>query len=194
MHVRYRAVQGIEISIALARLDRTRADANRIATQDDPDLLAEWRPYVASIRDEAARVAASSDTVVAAKSMARLGRACARCHQATGAQIAFAPAPEPAVDGKLGPEMARHQWAAAQMWDGLIGPNDDRWTAGARAFGDAPLAITAESGALGIADDVARTRALAARALVTGDQDARADLYGEMLATCAHCHATIRAP
>jgi cytochrome c553 len=88
--------------------------------------------------------------------------------------------------------MASHQWAAARMWEGLIGPSDDRWLEGARTMARSRTTIIAESGELGIADDAARTRLLAERATRLGDPDERATLYGEMLATCAHCHHAIR--
>jgi len=44
----------------------------------------------------------------------------------------------------------------------------------------------------GVSDDVARVRLLARRALAATTIDARANLYGELLATCAGCHMTIR--
>jgi hypothetical protein len=192
MHTRFAAAQGIQLAIGMDDLDRARGDARRIASLDEPGILPAWRPYVDDIRAAADQVAATTDTAPAGRAMARLGRACALCHEATGATITFPRVPAPPADGKLGPQMASHEWAAARMWEGVIGPDDDRWLAGARTLAVAPLAITAESGALGIADDVAETRLLAERAMKTGDHDARATLYGDLLATCARCHAAIR--
>lgn len=45
---------------------------------------------------------------------------------------------------------------------------------------------------LGIADDVAEIRALARHARDVDELDARARLYGDLLATCVRCHAAIR--
>jgi hypothetical protein len=41
-------------------------------------------------------------------------------------------------------------------------------------------------------DDLARIRLYANRALTAGAQDARAELLGTLLTTCAHCHAVLR--
>jgi cytochrome c556 len=186
MHARFAAAKAAEVAIALGDLERAHGEAHRIATQDEPDFLPEWRPYLDEIRATAARIETTPDTMTAAKTMAQLGRECARCHEATDAKIAFARELVPPT------EMASHQWAAARMWEGVIGPSEDRWLAGAHALSGAPLTLTAESGQLGIADDAARVKLLAQRALKPDDRDERANLFGDLLATCAHCHAVIR--
>jgi hypothetical protein len=81
------------------------------------------------------------------------------------------------------------------MWWGLIGPSNDHWIAGARALTTAPLTIVAQSATPSSeleVDDVARVRLYANRAMTTSDPDARVDLYGTLLTTCAHCHAVLR--
>jgi hypothetical protein len=88
--------------------------------------------------------------------------------------------------------MANHEWATERMWEGLVADDDALWKTGASALATARVAITAESGTLGIADDAARVHAFAAKATKASNIDERASLYGEMLARCAHCHATIR--
>lgn len=112
-------------------------------------------------------------------------------HLATSAKIVFAKDPAPTDQNRLAAQMAGHQWAAARMWDGLIGPSTERWLDGARKLAKSSLMITAESDQLGIADDAARVRLLANRALKTKIGD-RPELYGELLATCAGCHHAIR--
>ena len=194
MHARFASAKSIQVAIAVADLERAHSEARSLAAASDPDLLPDWRPFLDGVRAAATDVATTKDTIGAARASARLGAACARCHLASKARVVFPREDVPALDGKLGDRMMRHQWAAAQMWQGLIGPDDSRWQAGARELADAPLTITAESGELGIADDVARTRALATRAMRTGDQLERSGLYGDLLASCAHCHATIRQP
>ena len=192
MHARFTAAKSTELAIALGDLGRAHSEAQRIAVQDEPDFLLEWRPYLDDIRHAAGQVVASGDTVTAAKTMAQLGRACARCHEATGASIQFPKEPAPKETQALHTQMLGHQWAAARMWEGLIGPSNDRWRAGARELATSRLTLTAEGGQLGIADDAARTKLLANRALKLDDHNERATLYGDLLATCAHCHATIR--
>lgn len=91
--------------------------------------------------------------------------------------------------------MAGHQWAAARMWEGLLGPSDDRWLEGARALTTVPLDTVAQSVTPTSdvdVDDVARVRLYATRALAPAAQAAHAELFGKLLATCAHCHALLR--
>ncbi len=191
MHARFAASRRVEQAIALGDLDRARDEARTIASFDEPDVLPEWQPYFQNIQAAARQVDASKDLVVAAKTMALLGRQCAKCHAATSAKIVFATELAPKDEPRLAAQMASHQWAAARMWEGLVGPSNDRWLAGARRLAKAPLTITAESDRLGIADDAARLRLYATRALTAKPGD-RAALYGDLLATCAHCHYTIR--
>jgi hypothetical protein len=125
--------------------------------------------------------------------MAELGRRCARCHAAINAKVVFPKEEQPAQVKRLATQMFAHEWAAAQMWQGLIGPSDERWKAGATALAKAPLAIVAEGEpALGIGDDIAKVRLFANRALRAGSTDDRVSIYGDLLATCTHCHAAIR--
>lgn len=196
MHLRFAATHDMHEAIALSDLARAQQAARLVASLDEPDALPAWQPYVEDIRAAAREVIATADPAAAATTMARLGRSCARCHEALHARIELASEPPPAPDPHLRSTMAGHHWAASRMWEGLFAPSNARWLAGARALEAAPLAITADIGAPpgepAIADDVARIRLLARRALDTGDLDARSTLYGELLGTCVRCHHTIR--
>ncbi len=196
MHERMSAARGIEVAIVHSDLDRAHAEAGALTTLDEPDALETWRPFLERVTSSAHEVEIAPDVVAAARAMAKLGRECARCHEAIAAKIAFPEVPRPADDPKLRPQMLAHQWAASRMWEGLIGPSENRWLDGAQALTEARLTIVAEDDSLPnsnkIGDDIARVRLYANRAVALHDQDARTDLYGELLATCAHCHAAIR--
>jgi hypothetical protein len=90
--------------------------------------------------------------------------------------------------------MADHQWAAMQIWEGLIGPSDERWRVGATALTTVPLNIVAQAvtptSPVDV-DDVALVRLYATRALTVAPQE-RAALFGTLLAACAHCHSLLR--
>ncbi|MBS1118209.1 MAG: hypothetical protein H6Q90_437 [Deltaproteobacteria bacterium] len=197
MHLRYAATTGIRLAISLGDLDRAHAEARTIATLDEPDVLPAWRPYVDDIRAAATQITFAKDTITAAKTMANLGRRCAACHAAVpSTKIVFPKVVPPREDSKLPSQMAGHEWAAGRMWEGLIGPSPTLWLDGSTALAKAPLTITAEASEpghdLGIADDVSRVRVFATRAQKAKTLDERAQIYGELLATCAHCHFTIR--
>lgn len=195
MHQRFESARRIEQSIAFSDLDRAHREAHELATFDEPDVLLTWRPYFDAIRDAARQVELSGSVGDAARRAATLGRRCADCHDAIAARVTFPADARPPDDPRLGAMMLGHQWAATQMWFGLIGPADDRWLTGARALTTVPLTIVAQgvtpSSELDV-DDVARVRLYANRALGAMPREERAELFGTLLATCAHCHAVLR--
>lgn len=195
MHARFGAARRMEVAIALGDLDRARLEARTLAELDEPDALPVWRPYLDGIRGAARRIEAAGDPVAAARLAADLGGRCAACHVAIGARVAFADEPRPQGGARLAPQMAGHQWAAARMWEGLIGPSEPRWLDGARALTTVPINTVAQgvtpTSDLDV-DDVARIRLYATRALSPAPQVPRAELFGALLATCAHCHAVLR--
>ena len=195
MHARYTEALGVEASIARGDLDRARRQARVIDALDEPELLERWRPYLELVRVDAHRVAIAESLDTAAERAASLGRACARCHEASRARVEFAEIAAPSAHATLAEDMSRHQWAALQMWEGLIGPDDALWRTGAAGLTAMPANILAQAMTRSESDDVddvARIKLYAARAPGTVDQDARADLFGRILATCAHCHAALR--
>jgi hypothetical protein len=92
--------------------------------------------------------------------------------------------------------MLRHQWAAEQMWDGLIGPSEARWNDGIAELAEAPLV---QDEILANATPTPAIAELAADVHALGDEgrkattwEQRAAIYGRLLGTCAACHAAIR--
>lgn len=192
MHARFENVQRVERGVVTGNLDEVHAGARVLASLDEPQALPAWQPYVAAMRAAAQDLLRADDTVMAARLTAELARQCGRCHAAIGADIALREPPKPDPGPKLADTMQSHQWAVARMWEGLIAPSEERWSAGAAALQRAPLTYVAESGELGIADKVMAIRQLARRASTLSSQTERAELYGQLLGTCATCHATIR--
>ncbi len=193
MHDRFGAARRIEEAIVHSDLDRAHVEAHTIAQLDETGVLPTWQPYFEAVATSAREIERATNAGSAAHTMADLGRRCARCHDAIHAKITFPKEDQPAQDKRLATQMFAHQWAAGQMWLGLIGPSDERWKAGATALSRAPLAIVAEGEpSLGIGDDIAKVRLYANRALRASSADDRAAIYGDLLTTCTHCHATIR--
>jgi len=192
MHARFAAVQQIEQGIVTNRLGDVQTAAQSIAELEDPEIQPAWQPYLTSVRDAAKDVAAAEDIGEAAQRAARLGYQCSRCHDAIGGRVAFRGVPRPDTGQKLQATMASHQWAVSRMWEGVIGPSQERWLAGAKALQKAPMTYVAESGALGIENDVGTVRTLSRRAETVKTPLARAELFGQLLGTCVRCHAAIR--
>ena len=198
MHARFEAAHRIEEAIARSDLDGARAQAHELADLTEPEAQPRWRPFLIDLSATARQVASAGDIIAAADGAAAVGYQCGRCHAAMGITISFPDEPRPPVNVRLAFQMLGHRWAAARMWEGLIGPAEDRWTAGARALAQAPLTLVAAettilpTGAEQIGDEIARVRLYANRALAAVDAEERAATFGAILTTCARCHAAIR--
>ena len=139
--------------------------------------------------------AAAPDLPAAGALTGRLGRACSRCHEAHGAIVTFAWEPPPDEAPTLAAQMKRHQWAAARLWEGLVGPSEEMWTDGTQTLAGIRLDLAAVTGDTPRGDLAAlagKVRELASRARAVANHDARATLYGELMSTCAGCHQIAR--
>lgn len=192
MHARYGGAQRLEEAIARSDLPRAHTEAHTVSLLDEPDVLPTWRPYFEAVAETARQLETSGDITAAAKLFGTLGVRCAHCHDASGARLVL---PPPSVLAAGSATMAEHQKAALEMWEGLMAPSDVHWRAGALALTTVPLTMVAQAvtpSSEQDVDDVAKVRLYARRALDAGDHEARAEVFGSLLATCAHCHALLR--
>lgn len=191
MHVRYAAALDLEAAVALGDLTRVRVDARTIDVLVEPGAVGQSREMAESVRFAAHRVAIADSLVTAGERAATMGRACGRCHEATHATVTFLEPASPPPDDL----MRQHQRAGLQMWEGIIAPDDRLWRTGATGLLAMPpslLANVATRSPSDDLDDIARIARDARRALDTTDHDARATLFGQILGSCAHCHAALR--
>jgi hypothetical protein len=196
MHRRFAATVSVREAIERGDLSAVRTAARTITLLAEPDVLPEWQPFVAAIQTAAHEVIAAGDPASAARSFATLGERCADCHVAAKAREERVLVGWSASTIRVESRMNDHHWASGRLWDGLVGVSDKTWLAGAETLERAPLTIVAEGDVpghrLGIADDVARVRLLARRAQTARTSHERAEIYGQLLSTCASCHQTIR--
>ena len=196
MQAHFTLVVDVQRAITRGHLDAARESARALLAYDAPDIEG-GAPFVADMKQAATALVAAKDLPTAGTLAAVLGRTCSRCHEATNAVIAFAWEPQPEPDPSLRVQMQRHQWAAARLWEGLIGPSDEMWNQGAAALTATHLdqiAAQTKAGATDVAPFAATVRTLARRAGTTTDEDARAILYGDLLKACASCHRVARDP
>jgi len=195
MREHFATVSDLQRAVAAGRLPQAKADALWLIDHEEPAKLAAWKPYIAELRTAALEVIAAPDLPSAAAITSRLGRACNHCHDATRAVVAFAwEAPPP--DGRdLAVQMRRHQWAAARLWEGLVGPSDTMWRGGAAVLATTQLDVASAGDGAPRGDIAALAKAvreLATTAATVDEPDARAKLYGELLSVCAGCHRLVR--
>jgi mono/diheme cytochrome c family protein len=187
MHENFDLVRAIEKLLVRGKLDEGQRLAASIARAPDEPGMQPWAAQAARVRERASAVATAPGIDEALRAEARLADACASCHADAGVVPEFrSPPPIPADRPTIEARMARHLWASDRLWEGIVGDADDSWRAGLDVLAATPLPA-ADRAQLG---KQLQTRANDARQLNrTTDRAARARAYGEILVTCAACHA-----
>jgi len=156
-------------------------------------LAADWKTHLERMRDAAVVGRDATEIQTAADALAATGRTCAGCHAQLGKPKLELGAP-PAEGSGASFHMARHQWAADRMWEGLMAPSDDAWVKGCEVMADAPLHQEAMTGPKSVSARVtelaAQAHTLANRARTAPVQD-RGTHYSAFLATCTACHTEL---
>lgn len=190
----YESVSRLYAEAAAGRLDGVRREANELlAAVSDEGLPRRVAGLVEELQTYAGLAARAPDVTLAASAVARVAAGCGSCHRTLKHELIYEPLTGPPPgDTPLASRMLRHRWAADRLWDGLVGPSDDAWRAGAAVLRDAPLftdALTQDVQQYEAVTKLAWTvQEIGARAISARDQGARAGLYGELLGTCATCH------
>jgi hypothetical protein len=192
MHENFDLLRAVEKLLVHGKLDEARALAAAIAKAPDEPGLGSWAKQTAAVRDQAARLAEAPSVDIACERAAKLAITCAECHVSASVVPEFRPpGAKPPDAPTIDARMARHLWATDRLWEGIVGAADDSWLVGLDVLAAAPLEhpqITGERLVLAkrlqqLADGARRRRA-------TDTLDDRGRAYGEILATCAGCHAT----
>jgi cytochrome c553 len=193
MHESYDLFGGIEHLLIHGKVEQVRDLARGIGAAPDDAGLSAWATQSARVRDRALELSQAPGIDEACRRAARLADACASCHIATDASPEFRPPPAVPADGTtVVARMAQHEWAIARVREGIVGAADDPWRAGLDVLAQTPLPWSDAT-----ADRVALARRLhdvAGRARTRSGSDSwseRSVAYGELLVTCAACHATI---
>ncbi|HEY5944781.1 MAG TPA: hypothetical protein VIV40_04790 [Kofleriaceae bacterium] len=194
MAAHFQAATALQAAIAQGRLSDARDQAHWFASHD-MDAPPGWGPYIDELRYSAMRIERARDVPTAGVQIARLGRACSSCHEAQNAHPAFAYEAPPADDKTLEAQMARHQWAAERLWEGLVGPADQLWQEGARVMATARLDVAAsmhDKPNAEVVELAERLQEQATEAVSITNRDARATWFGAIMETCANCHSITR--
>lgn len=188
MFAHFMQVGAIQSAVVNGDVDATRAPARWLASHEDADFPADAQPALEQMRAEARVLLAQSELTDVARSVARMGMACGTCHRVTdgGPEIRLSEAPPPS--NAPDQHMARHVWALDRMWEGLIAPSDAAWRAGAAALVNAPLRFGAGDQAAQADELAAKVHQIAESARNAASDRERADVYGELLQSCALCH------
>ena len=190
----FAAAGALHQAIVRGRLSDARDAAHALANAHVTEHTG-WRPYVDDLRSAARRIEHTGDLAVAGAELGGLGRTCSTCHQVFDARPAFSIGSAPADDGTLASQGRRHEWAAARLWEGVTGPADASWAAGARVMAETELDLRTtvhEKPNADVFELGERLRDQGARAAGSRDRVERAVMYGEMMTACAGCHRIVR--
>ncbi|MDE3014942.1 MAG: hypothetical protein OXU33_12805 [Gemmatimonadota bacterium] len=160
------------------------------------DLPAEIILQLGPMRWEAREAAMADTREEAAAGAAKIAQTCGTCHTENGVPLGerFTLGGPPPV-GSPARHMAGLNWASRLLWDGLVGPSDRTWFAGAegiKELGALPEALPTGQDANTVAAMGARLRQLADRAVTSRTAPERVEVLGDIWATCAACHAAGR--
>jgi len=197
MHAHFVNLSHAQAAIIEGRLHAAQKAARAVWPEARPtELPADWQPYIESVKSGIHLIESTTELETAAMAVSAIGRACGDCHQAFGISTIDPqdqrtdPPPE-----SLGDYMRLHQWAADRLWEGLIGPSEEAWLAGAQALHAAkldaakiPETIMVKPGMKQLLQRVHDVTDAASQPGLAGPE--KQHLYGEFLGSCARCHQT----
>jgi cytochrome c553 len=174
----------IERSLVAGDLGTAKALAYMLTKPiEDPGLA----PWAAESRAtiSAARSLQRADTIdEALRRDVAVAATCAGCHRAAKGWTVFGTmSPAPSDRPGTASQMARHRWAVDRLWEGMIGADDQRWTAALQLLATEPLLPTSTCEPF-----ANRLQLRAKAALATSTNAERADAYANLLVTCSGCH------
>lgn len=178
-------------------LQRFRSTADALADLDPArDLPPEVILQLGPMRWEARTGAEARTNEAAAQAAAEVARTCGDCHVANEVALGdrfVAAAPQPSDDTER--HMAGLAWTTRLLWEGLAGPSDRAWDAGAEALisggalPDEMLGVLPERDVRFASD---RLRRLGREAADAREPEYRVRALGEIWATCSECHTSAR--
>ncbi|CAN5360006.1 hypothetical protein BH11MYX1_BH11MYX1_09800 [soil metagenome] len=191
MRANFGVLRTMERLLVHGKIDEARDLADAIAKAPDELGTSPFARQTTRVRERAAALASTTSVNEALREAARLAAACGSCHVDTGARPAFDTPPSvPADEATITARMARHVWASDRLWEGMLGNSDTAWRAGLDVLAATPLpASELGSERTALAKRLQRLATEARAHKGTLDLGARAVVYGDLLVTCAACHA-----
>ncbi|MBT8338360.1 MAG: hypothetical protein KJO11_17365 [Gemmatimonadetes bacterium] len=181
----------VQSALIVGDVDGARRPASWLAEHDAVATTAPGdRGWIDALRTASVEIRDATSVDEAADATGRLARSCAGCHTSSNAGPRFRPAGEPPEGDDRSSHMTRNLWAMDRMWEGLIGASSDTWEAGARAIADEePESFSGGSAVAALARAI-HEQATRAERTPTGN---RAEVYADLLKTCAGCHTLVGA-
>lgn len=193
MHDHLTTIDTIQNAVVRGDLDDAKAASQKLSDELSMDgLPPDGQKNLSDTK--AAAIAGTKATTVGDAGMqtGKMTASCGNCHAALKKPVKETAPAKPKGEPSLKTRMLEHDYAVRMLGMGLRGPSDEMWKAGAEAMKGAKLwTITLKDAELSKQVNEAETqfRALADKAGAAKDADAKAAVYGEILANCGQCHS-----
>jgi cytochrome c553 len=195
MHRNFSRTVDIQTGVIEGDLERSRSAASWLIGREGPTSFPTGaQGYEEEMLGTAALIAEAEELETVATQAGRLAAACGSCHKALNGGPRFVVGSRAPGGETQEAHMVRHIWATDRMWEGLVGPSENAWLAGAQALAQTEptlsQAFRASMAPAELEGLLREVNALATEALIATGQNERADLYGRILSTCNRCHAS----
>jgi hypothetical protein len=192
MQEHFARVEAVRDAIIEGDLEATKEPASWLAGHEAMEGVPDgWEQHVTQMQRTAQMVVDAEDIETAASATAAMGGICGGCHQGLDEGAQFTIVVVPSEESGVVAHMLRHEWAADRLWEGLIGPSEESWTAGSEALGEAALDPEDAPDEVGVLAQ--RVHELGTEATETLGFNDRAAVYGQLITTCAQCHIMMEA-
>jgi cytochrome c553 len=194
MHKNLSRTVDIQTGVVQGDLERAQKAASWLLDREETITFpAEAKVHEKDMLGYASQIVQAQDLEAVAYPAGRLAASCGSCHQASNRGPRFVIGSDSPTGESQEAQMIRHLWAADRMWEGLVGPSEEAWMAGAEAMAETQPALARAfraSTSPGESEDFLReVNLMAKEAMLAEGQQARADVYGRMLTTCHRCHS-----
>jgi cytochrome c553 len=193
MHQHLTTLDAVQYAVVRGALDDAKAASQQLSDQLSMDgLPPDGQKHLSDLKAAAIAGTKAASVEDAGAQTGKMTVSCGGCHAALGKPVKIAEPAKPEGQPSLKTRMNEHDYAVKLLSAGLRGPSDEMWRQGADSMKKAKLwTITLKDAELSKQVNGAETtfRALADKAVNAKDPAAKGAVYGEVLATCGHCHS-----
>jgi hypothetical protein len=189
MRTQFNDLRDIQNMLLDGKLEDAKARAFMVTKQADDPGLAALAAQSQAVSDAATSLGESRTTPEACRRLAKVAGACAGCHAYFPKPLRVPPETAPATaQPRVADQMKAHVTATDRLFEGAVLGDLRRWREGVDALAAMPIQVPGREDLGQRLQDKAQG-ALADIQSGSSTTATRAAAYGEMLVTCAECHA-----
>lgn len=194
MRLHFDDLRTIQHHLVDGRLKEAKALAFLIANPEKDRGLLPWADESRELVAAATALANASSVDEALRQEVKIAIACANCHDDAAPKFLFPmPGRPPLADHTSSTvRMTRHRWATDRLWEGLVASSEDHWRAGLAVISETPLPYSRAREAPAFASALQKRANQALREAPSDTIEERGAVYGQLLVTCAGCHAAVK--